>query len=225
MNQEQLAPEISLPASPQAADTLEMRRRYSFTMWVAAVACSVYGVAMCLFGYAFPVAVVDFAVAGLMLVIMRWALVPEDGSRLTAGVHLMAFFGVLFIGWHAWHSGLGDATITWFFGVIPIAVALLGNMRTMAIWTLIALISVVALHGTESPQPAGSMIVGVTKIIRFFFCEELDSLRNKRPTSGRSPRTGTLSFSLVTFSAINPPSTTVWPSQTIAEVVTWRTRK
>src|SRR5204862_512425 len=57
--------------------------------------------------------------------------------------------------------------------------------------------------------PAGSIMRGVTKIIRFFFCVLLDSLRNSRPKNGRSPSTGTLSLCLVTFSDNNPPSTTV----------------
>jgi hypothetical protein len=41
---------------------------------------------------------------------------------------------------------------------------------------------------------AGSMIVGVTKITRFFLRVIEDSLRNSRPTIGRSPSTGTLSL-------------------------------
>src|SRR5580765_2068079 len=57
--------------------------------------------------------------------------------------------------------------------------------------------------------PAGSMIRGVTKMSRFFFSVLLASLRNNRPTNGRSPNIGTLSFVFLTSSASKPPSTTV----------------
>src|SRR6267154_2949283 len=73
--------------------------------------------------------------------------------------------------------------------------------------------------------PAGSMIRGVTKMSRFFFCVLLDSLRNSRPMKGRSPNIGTLSFVLVTFSESKPPSTTVCPSQTMQLDTTSRCRK
>ena len=69
------------------------------------------------------------------------------------------------------------------------------------------------------------MIVGVTKITKFFLRVIEDSLRNSRPTIGRSPSTGTLSLTFWTSSANNPPKTTVCPSHTLQLVTTWRDRK
>src|SRR5258708_5188212 len=77
---------------------------------------------------------------------------------------------------------------------------------TVGFWTGTPVLANGISSSECSRLPAGSIMVGVTKIMR-------------------SPSTGTLSLSLVTFSAIKPPSTTVWPSQTTTEVVTWRTRK
>src|SRR5216117_1938961 len=57
--------------------------------------------------------------------------------------------------------------------------------------------------------PAGSMIVGVTNISRFFFVVTDDSLRKNRPASGKSPSNGTLSLVRVEFSEMSPPRTTV----------------
>src|ERR1043166_1719304 len=73
--------------------------------------------------------------------------------------------------------------------------------------------------------PAGSIIVGVTKIIRFFLLDWLDSPRNARPAIGKSPSHGILSLIFTTFSVMSPPSATVWPSHTFALVVTWRNLK
>src|SRR6185295_5085656 len=73
--------------------------------------------------------------------------------------------------------------------------------------------------------PAGSMMVGVTNMTRFFFVVLEDSLRKSRPINGRSPNTGTLSLTLVDVSPSRPPRTMVWPSQTMALVTTWRRRK
>src|SRR5439155_18904371 len=73
--------------------------------------------------------------------------------------------------------------------------------------------------------PAGSMMVGVMKIMRFFLDVFFDSVRKNRPKKGRSPSTGTLSLMLVTFSEMRPPRATVWPSQTLTVETTWRTRK
>src|SRR5258708_3299409 len=73
--------------------------------------------------------------------------------------------------------------------------------------------------------PAGSMIVGVTKMTRFFLLVALDSLRNKGPRRGSPPSTGPLFLILVTSWVIGPPRTTVCPSQTRALGVTWRRRR
>src|SRR5205085_1061311 len=63
---------------------------------------------------------------------------------------------------------------------------------------------VVCAKGISSSEwrrlPAGSIIVGVTKMRRFFLMLCDDSLRKRRPASGKSPSSGTLSLVLVTFS-------------------------
>ena len=68
------------------------------------------------------------------------------------------------------------------------------------------------------------MIVGVMKTSSLRFWAFLDSLRNSLPTTGRSPSTGTLSFVVTTRSVTRPPSTSVWPSHTLACEVIWAVR-
>ncbi len=65
----------------------------------------------------------------------------------------------------------------------------------------------------------------MTMMSRFFLVFILIFDWKKRPTSGRSPRTGTLSSMVCTSSRIRPPRTTVKPSLTKTLVVTRRTLK
>lgn len=61
----------------------------------------------------------------------------------------------------------------------------------------------------------------MTKMMIFFVSVLLTSLLKKRPTNGKSPKIGSLSFTMVRFCILAPPNTMVAPSQILTAVVTF----
>jgi hypothetical protein len=72
-------------------------------------------------------------------------------------------------------------------------------------------------------EPPGLTRLAVTKISKFRYCALSPFDRNSRPTSGMSPKKGTLSFTFFTSSRVRPPITSVAPSQIVTFVETSRT--
>ncbi len=145
---------IELPPSPQSIDTEQARIRYRFTMLVAAGACLLYGLVWLSLGY-WTLGLGDVFWSAILYLQHRWTLAPDDDRRLTAGVHLMAGTGVLLLAFHNLFFGFGEGFTNWYFCVVPIAVALLGNVRVLLVWTVIPLLAIFAMHLLEAlaPQP------------------------------------------------------------------------
>ncbi|MFP5441750.1 MAG: ATP-binding protein, partial [Gammaproteobacteria bacterium] len=170
MNQGENLPEADRkypPSSPQEIDAQEVRRRYGFTLWVAAAACLLYGITLSAHGLWWPFGVGDLALCALFLFLRHWTLAAADNRRLTIGTHLMAAAGGALLFWHTWYSGLGDSFAAWYFALLPIAVALLGRLGIVAAWTLVSLLLIIAAHVVQRLWPVTPLLVLTPDLVAF----------------------------------------------------------
>lgn len=161
-------PDRDYPASsPQEIDAREVRRRYSFTLWVAAAACLLYGVTLSAYGLWWPFGIGDFVLCMLFILLRHWTLTPPDNRRMTIGTHLLAALGGLLLCWHTYYSGLADSFAVWYFALLPITVALLGRLRIVAEWTLISLLLIALTHTVQRLWPAAPQLVLTNDLVAF----------------------------------------------------------
>ncbi|MFP5465397.1 MAG: ATP-binding protein [Gammaproteobacteria bacterium] len=157
----------ALPASADAVDVEAIRRRFRFTLNVAAIASAVFGAVLCLVGYWWPLGVGDFGWAVVFYGIHRWALAVPGAGRLNAGVHLMGAAGGVLLYSHAVLTGLNASFAAWYFCLIPIAVVLLGNMRILVGWMAGALLLVFTIHLQTRYWPIEPLFVAENNLLMF----------------------------------------------------------
>ncbi len=130
----------NLPDTPTLLlpDTHRIRQRLSHVLLVATAGCLTFSLVVILAGLPWQVSLGTFVGSAAFFAVRVWALAAPDNRRLTPAVHLMSCVGLVVIYWYIWFNGAATSFALWFLGLLPIAVILLGNLRVMLFWMLVA---------------------------------------------------------------------------------------